>query len=58
MKQYYRPDEVAEIFGINRRTVYRLLNKRKIRGIKIGASIRISHEEIERIKKKRKGSSE
>jgi len=48
MKQSYRPDEVAEIFGINRRTVCRLLNRRKIRGIKIGASIRISHEEIEK----------
>jgi len=54
MKQYYRPDEVADMFGINRRTVYRLLNKRKIKGIKIGSSIRISHEEVERIQKKKK----
>lgn len=58
MKQYYRLDEVAEIFGISKRTVYRLLDKRKIRGIKIGASIRIPNDEIEKIKKKWKRKAE
>jgi len=40
MKAYYRPDEVADLFGVTRRTIYRLIKKRKLSAIKIGASLR------------------
>jgi len=54
MKAYYRPDEVAAIFGVTRRTIYRLIEKRKIKAIKIGSSLRISQADVEKLKKNRK----
>lgn len=55
-KAYYRPDEVADLFNISRRTVYRLINQRKLRAIKVGGSVRIPEEEVQRLKDRRKKS--
>lgn len=54
MKAYYRPDEVAAIFGVNRRTIYRLIEQRKLSAIKVGASLRIPQADVEKLKKNRK----
>ena len=54
MKAYYRPDEVADLFGVTRRTIYRLIKKRKLSAIKIGASLRIPQADIEKLKKNKK----
>ncbi len=55
-KAFYRPGEIADLFSISKRTVYRLIKCRKLRAIKVGGSIRIPLEEIERLKNKRKES--
>ena len=54
MKAYYRPDEVAALFGVTRRTIYRLIKKRKLSAIKIGASLRIPQADVEKLKKNKK----
>ena len=41
LKRFYRPDEVAEIFGISQRTVRRLMDCGKIPAARIGAGRRI-----------------
>ena len=47
----YTVKEVADTLRVNQMTVFRALNKRKIAGIKIGTTWRISEEELERIKR-------
>lgn len=52
MKRFYRPDEVAEILQINRRTVYRLLKIGRLTGVKNGPEnrnglVRITKESLE-----------
>ena len=48
-KDYYRPDEVAIYFSINRRTVYRWIETGKIEAVKVGKMLRISREALENI---------
>ena len=47
---YYKPDEVAKMFGIHRMTVWRNLKDGKWKGFRVGSTWRISQEEVERIK--------
>lgn len=42
--------QVADIFMVSERTVKRWLAKEKMKSIKIGGTVRITDEEIERIK--------
>jgi putative molybdopterin biosynthesis protein len=55
-KKFYRPDEIAQLFGVSRRTIYRLIHRRKLSAIKVGRSVRVPHEELQRLKKRRKNS--
>lgn len=48
-KDYYRPDEVAIYFSINRRTVYRWIETGKIEAVKVGKMLRVSREALENI---------
>lgn len=41
-KRYYTVDEVAEILGINRVTVYGLIKKQEFHSVNIGGKYRIS----------------
>jgi len=43
--------EVAEIFGVHWQTVRNWIREGRIKAVKIGKSVRISIEEIERLKK-------
>jgi excisionase family DNA binding protein len=43
--------QFCEIFGITRPTFYAWLRKGLIKAIKIGGSVRITDEEIERLKR-------
>lgn len=43
--------EVAEIFNVSRQTIHAWIKKGAIKAIKIGGTVRISDEEIERVKK-------
>lgn len=54
IKAFYRPGEIADLFSISKRTVYRLIKRRKLKAIKVGGSIRIPLEEIERLRNKKK----
>lgn len=47
--QWFRPDEIARMLNISRRTVYRKVRKGEIKAYKIGKLIRIPRDEIERI---------
>jgi len=51
-KNYYTPDEVAAHFSIHPRTVYRLIERKDIRAIKIGGSLRIPLREIEKMQRR------
>ena len=35
-KTFYRPDEVARILGLSRRTIYRMIRDGRLPGIKFG----------------------
>lgn len=35
-KKYYRPDEVAEILRLSRRTVYRMIRDGRLTAVKLG----------------------
>ena len=48
-KDYYRPDEVAIYFSINRRTVYRWIETGKIEAVKVCKMLRVSREALENI---------
>jgi len=51
IKQYFRVDEVAEIFSISVRTVYRLIDEGEIKRTKIRGCLRVPVWEIERYEK-------
>ena len=44
-RHYYRPDEFAERFRISRRSVYRMIKKKRLRVVIIGNMIRIPQKE-------------
>lgn len=46
-KQYYNRNEAAEILGVHVNTVTRYLFEGKLKGIKIGKSWRITHEDLQ-----------
>ena len=43
-------NEVASLLKVHRNTIFKALQKGKIKGIKIGGVWRISEEEVEKIK--------
>lgn len=43
--------ETAKIFSVSKRTIFRWIESGKIKAIKISGTVRISEEEIERLKK-------
>lgn len=49
MKQLLKIEEVAKMFQVSERTVYRWIENDIIRVIKIGQTVRISTDEIERL---------
>jgi len=51
IKQYFRVDEVAEIFSISTRTVYRLIDEGELKRTKIRGCLRVPLWEIERYEK-------
>lgn len=51
LKEYYRVDEMAEYFALSVRTVYRLIDERDLKRIKIRGCLRIPVWEIERYEK-------
>ena len=48
-RQYYSLAEFAEIFGLDVRTIRRLIADGKVSAVRIGGSIRISIAEAERL---------
>lgn len=36
-KRYFRPDEVAALLALSRRTIYRMMRDGRLPGIKLGA---------------------
>jgi excisionase family DNA binding protein len=47
-KQLFRPDEVADIFSVSKRTVYTWLDNGTLTGVKIaGTTVRVDRESIE-----------
>lgn len=53
-KAYYRPDEIAQLFSLSKRTIYRLIHSRKLTAIRVGRSIRVPREELKRLQKGQK----
>ena len=45
-KTYFRVDEIADYFSLSKRTVYRLIESRKLKSVRIGNSLRIPASEI------------
>jgi excisionase family DNA binding protein len=49
-KRFYRPDEVAKLLSISRRTVYRMTNDGRLQGVKWGnGPWRITAESISKL---------
>lgn len=46
METYYTVDDLAKMFKVNVMTVYRLIEKGKIKYTKFGGSIRISEDNL------------
>lgn len=49
-KAFYTVPEAAEVLRVHENTIYRLVRERKIEHYKVGAQIRISSGELERLK--------
>ena len=49
-KPFYTVPETAELLRVHENTIYRLIRAKKIEHYKIGAQIRISAAELERLK--------
>jgi putative molybdopterin biosynthesis protein len=54
IKKFYRPGEIAQLFCISKRTIYRLIKRRKLEAIRVGGSLRIPLEALQRLKKGQK----
>ena len=48
--QHYSILDLAEIFGVHKKTIYRLVRSGRIKAVYIGTQVRISKEELERLK--------
>ena len=46
--KYYSTDEVAEVLGLSRRTVYNYIKAGQLQGVKIGKSWRFPEKELKR----------
>ncbi|HET9733190.1 MAG TPA: helix-turn-helix domain-containing protein [Acidimicrobiales bacterium] len=46
---YLRPAEVAEIFGVSEKTIYRLIHSGRLPGRKIGRSWRVAQAALQRM---------
>jgi len=46
-KQFYRPDEVAEILAVSTRMVYKLIHQKKLAAVKIGKVFRVPADVID-----------
>lgn len=51
-QEFFSVKETAAIFSVSERTVWRWIEEEKVEVCKLGRSVRISMEQIERIKKK------
>ncbi len=49
-KPFYTVPEVAELLLVHENTIYNMVRKKKIEHYKVGAQIRISAAELERLK--------
>ena len=47
MKEFYTVEEVAKMFEITTRTVYRLIKRNEISFIKVGKQIRFSQKHLD-----------
>lgn len=47
-KHFLNPTELAEYFGVSLKTVYRLMENRKISFYKIGRCVRFRKEDVEK----------
>jgi len=48
MKPLFKVKEVADCFGLTPFTIHRWIRERKLKAVKIGGSVRIRAEELER----------
>lgn len=48
MKPFFKVKEVADAFGLTPFTIHRWIRERKLKAVKIGGSVRIRAEEIEK----------
>jgi excisionase family DNA binding protein len=48
-KDLLRPDEVAAYFSISRRTIYAWIDQGKLQAFKVGGSLRIAAEAVEKL---------
>jgi len=46
-RQFYRPDEVAEILKVNKRTLYRMMENGDLGFINVGGQRRITDKELD-----------
>lgn len=56
-KPFYTVPEVAELLQVHENTIYNMVRKKKIEHYKVGAQIRISAAELERLKVPTENSS-
>ena len=47
-RRAYKVEEVAELLGLSRNTVFRLLKRGELQSIKVGGSRRITVEQLDR----------
>ena len=48
-RQLFRPVEVAQMSGLSRAFVYRLIEKGALKSVRIGSAVRISADEVTRL---------
>lgn len=56
-RRYFSPKEVADYFGVSRRTLYDVIARGELRAGKCGHSVRISRDEIARYERENMGVS-
>ena len=45
-RQYYRPDEVAQMLRVSKRTVLRWIQQGRLVGVRVGGCIRIRRDDF------------
>jgi excisionase family DNA binding protein len=48
-RQLYRPVEVAQMSGLSRAFIYRLIERGALKSVRIGSAVRISVNEVQRL---------